>query len=34
LVVALPATDEIGFALAVSFIGWQWLLSRREKASA
>jgi TRAP transporter 4TM/12TM fusion protein len=34
LVVALPATDEIGFALAIAFIAWQWVLNRRAKASA
>jgi TRAP-type uncharacterized transport system fused permease subunit len=34
LVVALPATDEIGFALAIAFIVWQWVLTRRAKVSA
>jgi len=28
LVAALPATDEIGFALAALFIGWQWFHQR------
>lgn len=33
LVTALPITDEIGFALAVTFLGWQWLSRHRRKAA-
>ena len=29
LVVALPFTDEIGFALAAVFILWQWAMNRK-----
>ena len=29
LVVALPVTDEIGFALGVVFVGWQWFRHRK-----
>jgi TRAP transporter 4TM/12TM fusion protein len=30
LVVALPITDEIGFALAAGFVLWQWLRNREK----
>lgn len=33
LVVALPVTDEIGFALAALAVGWHWWRSRRPAAS-
>jgi TRAP transporter 4TM/12TM fusion protein len=29
LVVAVPLTDEIGFAMGAAFIGWQWLRKRK-----
>jgi TRAP transporter 4TM/12TM fusion protein len=29
LVAALPLTDEIGFALAAAFLGWQWWRARQ-----
>ena len=32
LVLALPLTDEIGWALAVAWIGWHWWRARRVPA--
>ncbi|MDF1587401.1 TRAP transporter permease [Marinimicrococcus flavescens] len=32
LVVAMPATDQIGFALAALMVGWHWWRSRRPAA--
>lgn len=34
LVVALPVTDEIGFALSVGFLAFHWWKTRRSKAPA
>src|SRR5450755_3725951 len=34
LVVAIPWTDEAGFALAAAFVGWHWLRSRAVKRTA
>jgi len=34
LVVAIPWTDEAGFALAAAFVGWHWLRSRPVKRTA
>jgi len=30
LVVALPVTDEIGFAMCAAFVAWHWLRTRRQ----
>jgi len=32
LVAALPVTDEVGFALAVAFLFWQWRSARAKPA--
>ena len=32
LVVALPVTDEVGFALSGLFVGWHWWRNRRQPA--
>ena len=34
LVAALPLTDELGFAMALSFIVWQWRRGRKQTAPA